>query len=1159
MNLLDKNENGEARVAQLGGWTGRTSFIDAYDQSVLASTFKWVLNYDVFENVQMSQINQVASQFDVLWIANAKNVPSDAEASQIRTWLAGGENRKLVITVGIEKDADHFDSDPDDTGDDFVDVSTAVQNRVSVLEQMLSKFESRIKPMYLDGQHRYASSRDIGLPNLPFERPTGSSGGMSDGFIIDKFNTDFITGKRGEISALGAIGDSVGLENNTVNIGNLIALESTFNTSPLLYFDVNIVDKRTADTGTPFMRTGFARVDFPVEPEEQYRFYATFASERRSEDRVLGFYITDVNTSANSVEKLGGITKLEEILDPRVYGEDEIVLRARVPRGWQNSSSRQAPDQSGYDFHVQNAGDEEGENWGVANYSGSPYTYHVDFTVPTGVSGISVYIQGDYYGFEVLDPERIHTQRLIAVSGAKIGTKFETYNVPVYSQREVLVSNGTPEKIINTEVINEISSESSKYCPTDFCKGERGYGTPGPQIHDGPVTIAQEIYHQAPFLTGSQKSRITLISDASLIQGKNITVQNEENNINGDLVYLLRSLYPYSYTTDEEYSDYGSETTLQYESMLKLVSPEVTSPARLMSSEINTGFNNLFGGYTQTTVKDPSTHFGEETENDYPSREWISPMEPVLSKGPSHVTPRSPMPPITDEAKQLAREGKIAGFSGIMVSMGSWCRFKTDINGVTYEDNGYGEGANSLMKAFEYDFLDLHEMSPHMSGYPGDLFGYKVKIHKGEIYVSSPFAAFSGQDITNINQIITNSPKSPLLNAQLGFDGGAGSVYKFTKDFNGESKNAYIQTAWSPTKKFRPDTLNAGDQFGMSFDIDGDVIAISAPAHDGTANIQDVADVGNSGEFIRKEFNNQFDIPEIQKNDLSSGGSTNQGAVYTYENKISDWGSKSQDWVFIQKLIPQGYNAANENDFFGRSVALDRNARSDQDYALVVGSPAHDYGSGVASSVLSSGGAAYTYDAMLRRPAPSFSHPDTNIAGRIYGNMDVQDHEKYVEFDFSNGSEYDKNIYQNGVVFASHDGEIFIEASGRDYNPKGYVVHRPFIEEIQGAYLFGTFQAGYARLFTEGTAPTAKTQMNLIKPSGMGNVYNDIELRLNTFGVLGISDTDSTSDFNLPLHVSGSPIGSINNSGDPLGLFIEVVDSGVDELNLFTKGHFQPS
>ena len=1152
MNLLDKNQNGETRVAQLGGWTGRTSFIDAYDKSVLASTFKWVLNYDVFENVQMSQINQTASQFDVLWIANAKNVPSDAEASQIRTWLAGGEHRKLVITVGVEADSNDWEDGSGD--DDSSTVPTDIQNRTNILEQMLTKFESRIKPLYIEGKHKYADLSDVGFPNLPFERPVGGrSGGMSEGFLVDKFNTDFITGKRGAFSNLGAIGQSVSVENNTVNIGNLIALDATFNTSPLLYFDIPILDKRTVDTGTPFMRTGFARVDFPVEPEERYRFYATFASERKSEDRVLGFYITDINTDAYTVEKSAGIIDLRELLNPLIYGEDEVGVTARIPRGWEMGAARQAPDENGYDLHANGDG-----AWGVQNYSGSPYTYHVDFTVPTGVSGISVYIQGDYYGSEVLDPEQIHTQRLIAVSGSKIGTKINTYNVPVYSYRDVLVSEGTPEKIITNEVINEISSDSSKYCPTDFCRSEKGYGTPGPLIHDGPVTIAQEIYHQAPFLTGADRSRITLISDASLIQGQNITIQNEENNINGEVVSLIRSLYPTVYASDEYYSDDG-ESTLQYESMLKLVSPEVTSPARLMSSEINAGFNNLFGGYTQTTVKDPSTHFGEETDNGYPSRDWLLPLEPAISNAPSHQTPKSPMPPITDEAVKAAREGKIAGFSGIMVSMGSWCRFKTDINGVTYEDNGYGEGANSLMKAFEYDFLDLHEMSPHMSGYPGDLFGYKVKIHKGEIYVSSPFAAFSGQDITSINQIITNSPKSPLLNAQLGFDGGAGSVYKFTRDFNGESKNLSIQTAWSPTKKFRPDTLSAGDQFGMSFDIDGDVIAISAPAHDGTANIQEVTDVENSGEFIRKEFNNQFDIPEIQKNDLSSGGSTNQGAVYTYENKISDWGSKSQDWVLIQKLIPQGYNAVNENDFFGRSLALDRHARSDQDYALVVGSPAHDYGSGIASSVLSSGGAVYTYDAMLRRPAPSFSHPDTHIAGRIYGNMDVQDYEKYVEFDFSNGSEYDKNIYQNGVVFASHDGEIFIEASGRDYNPKGYVVHRPFIEEIQGAYLFGTFQAGYARLFTEGTAPTAKTQMNLIKPSGMGNVYNDIELRLNTFGVLGISDTDSTSDFNFPLHVSGSPIGSINNSGDPLGLFVEVVDSGVDELNLFTKGHFQPS
>ena len=230
-----------------------------------------------------------------------------------------------------------------------------------------------------------------------------------------------------------------------------------------------------------------------------------------------------------------------ELLNPLVYGEDEYGLKAKVPTGSERPSSRQYPDQTGYDVHISD------EEWGVENYGGVLYTYHEDFTVPTGVYGISVYIQGDYYGNETLNPERIYTQRLIAVSGAKISTKIETFQWPQYGYETVKVSDGTPEKIINTEVIHEISSESSKYCPSDFCKSEEGFGTPGPEIHDGPVTVAQEIYHQAPFLSGYERSRITLISDASLIQGKQILVQNQENEINGDLVYLMRTLYPSLY------------------------------------------------------------------------------------------------------------------------------------------------------------------------------------------------------------------------------------------------------------------------------------------------------------------------------------------------------------------------------------------------------------------------------------------------------------------------------------------------------------------------------------------------------------------------------------------------------------------------------------
>ena len=150
-------------------------------------------------------------------------------------------------------------------------------------------------------------------------------------------------------------------------------------------------------------------------------------------------------------------------------------------------------------------------------------------------------------GVEQLDPELIYTERLIAISGAKMGT-LPTDQFPKYSIREVKVSDGTPASTTTQELIQEISSDSSQYCPTDFCAGAR-YGTPGPQIHDGPVTVAQEVYHQRPFLTGYEKSRITVISDASCT-GSNVVLPDREDWVNGDVLDFLYSLYP-------EWPEYG--------------------------------------------------------------------------------------------------------------------------------------------------------------------------------------------------------------------------------------------------------------------------------------------------------------------------------------------------------------------------------------------------------------------------------------------------------------------------------------------------------------------------------------------------------------------------------------------------------------------------
>ena len=136
---------------------------------------------------------------------------------------------------------------------------------------------------------------------------------------------------------------------------------------------------------------------------------------------------------------------------------------------------------------------------------------------------------------------------------------------------------------------------------------------------------------------------------------------------------------------------------------------------------------------------------------------------------------------------------------------------------------------------------------------------------------------------------------------------------------------------WKTVKKFRPEELNVGfhninavdlsgivgnhsytdeminasgfvsDRFGYDIDLDGDLMAISAPGHDFEVFFEE-----NSGEFVNKAFNNQFHITSRTRHDLAlasnrtaypNSGVTilNNGAIFTYENKINNWGSKTQN------------------------------------------------------------------------------------------------------------------------------------------------------------------------------------------------------------------------------------------------------------------------
>lgn len=1105
MNLTDKNSTGGATIGQLGGWTNRESFASGYSESRIGS-FLQRLGNSVVENVDPETINIPGNFYDILWIANTDAIATDAQVNELVKWLNQG-NKKLIITFG-----NSFS-----TGDR----EAAVLSKIRAAENLVNKLGLDMKPYFISSKNKYADHRDVrDSRNLnSFEIP----------------NSSYLkNGKRGSSSTLSVV-------SGPWDYSFLTAIDPS-NSTVLAYASSPIIGIETIEKGVSFMRSGFAKVSFEVEEATSYRVFFTTASESINETRPLGFKIAGAYVGSIQYEpplnnKTATLYAKDENFVDYAFAVDYPFMNVTLAN---RTMRRDIP-----------------ETWPITNYTGSPDTYYKDITVPKGQTEISIYIDSEYIRAGVNSPEDIMTQRLISISGAKVGIDTTVKTRPIFKE-EVVTVPAVPPTETSRLVTRQISTGSSKYCPTTFC--ENLWGVPGPAIADGPVTVAQELYHQAPFRNGYNRSRITLISDPSLIQGATILEEEDKTLINTAVAIFLRSLYPTTFQENDVdiWEDFDfNPTGKQYLYLTKLVSPEKSSPAKLLVDSANPGFNNLFGQYNITTK--PASRFSNlDNVVDVNTQQWMSPGEPFFHKASEFVEPRPIPPGVTDEneAIRLARLAEKEKFQSLVEAIGVHSKFRTTINGTLYEDP-YA-GIPKLMQDYGYDYLNFQQMSHVISGYPGDLFGYKVKIYKDKIYVSSPFSIFTGEEITDWETVKQQTPNGPIYNADIGYYGGAGSVYVYEKNFKGVGVNNSV-TDWSCTRKIRPDTLSTdgdGDKFGQSFDVDGDVLAISSPGHSSDALI-----VRTSGDFIRKEFNAQFAIAGVDKYDLgdkslpnnilSSGIEKNSaGALFVYENKISDWGSKSQDWTFVQKVIPQGYNSRNSNENFGTSVAVDRYSRSDSDYAIVAGSPLHGYGLSGDAAFLASGGAVFTYDAMLRRLAPSFANPESNIAGRIFGDVyAVSEEDKYMTFNFKNGFKYNELKTTDGVVFADQNGEIFLEVSGQDKNDRGYAVHRPFIQNIKGSYLHGKYIPEYSRLFVAGKPPDTQSALNLFSPDVADNVYNT--LGMYSFGIL-----DSVSGVKpLNISISGGLIDSVNNSGDPLFL---IMASGSDiltqQMDLYTRG-----
>ena len=173
------------------------------------------------------------------------------------------------------------------------------------------------------------------------------------------------------------------------------------------------------------------------------------------------------------------------------------------------------------------------------------------------------------------------------------------------------------------------------------------------------------------------------------------------------------------------------------------------------------------------------------------------------------------------------------------------------------------------------------------------------------------------------------------------------------------------------------------------------------------------------------------------------------------------------------------------------------------------------------------------------------NHPDTFIAGRIVGNSGAS--YTPATFNFSNSGLFDTRLIKYATVQSNESGEIFIEASGEDKIDKGFVVHRPYLESIEGSYSFGARVTGVLDLFMAGKMKETSGNMPLFaKYPDTFDVYNN--MNLNTYGISGVAN----SGFNL---VTSGIVSSFTGVNSGIDLFAQTASVYASSIfNLSTRG-----
>lgn len=1080
-NICLENCGSNGRVQQIGGWTGRNSFTDAYPQSDLAYHLQ---NYGtvVESGVVYNLGDSIPSNVDVIWIANPSGYAQQSDADRINSWLNNYANKKVIITYAN-------------------DDSAALRVR-----DLCDKLGLEMSPWYSESEGAF----------LTAELPQQISGVQLDS------NHPFIKGCAGytwpsspsttstQVSVLSASPDVVSAEDYPYH--GFIPVNTNDSAAKIINFDSELIEKYY-ENQTPWEINAQASVTFATQPGSGYRMFVEWVSELPIERYGIKVYGDSINQNANA---LGGSKQL-------LFKDGVFKLSNTV--------------------------------------SGSPQKIAFDFVAFDNETIIEFVAQEPL--LEVASVP--HTVRIVSASGCLLPINEEIVEeTRTETIREIIEEwiVNPPQTIIIPGGFRPIKTDSAKYC-------SGGTGCPGTLIEDGPVVVAEEYENFSSFTNGSERSRIVVVTDSTILQGKNPEYRSDTYGANQ---LFIRNLYPPQPVVPDDSdnpdipTNIGTSMGRRFLHTQKIVAPERGSPGKYYLQNQQANLVTLFGGGGLGPSIAVSGDYTSD-ENNYDPSDLI----------------RLPNPP------PGGAEARIEQFiDDVSNKWRFYPRLSGNYNGeLCVDPNILNLGGTPMIKIFGKDYLDF-DFVPMQSGFRGDLFGFAIDIHNNKLVVGAPFNAY----VNDNNEPITwEGIQAGSGEIQVSANGGAGAVFYYERTNTGTN---YISNTlpWEFKQKIKPDSLNIGidnadtnslidlmgtgvqnldgdfvlenaaigDQFGYDVAIDADFMVVGAPGHDFETVHEHI--YSGSAAFIRKEFTYAFDIPlhnfyDMGNSDIRIGEYANQsgvavlnnGAIFTFDNRIQDWRTREKRWEFAEKIVAQGYNTRNqaslsgcENDFFGRTVAIHRTRRGDADYTVVVGSPHHDYptsGTHVTGK-LQNAGAAYIYDAMLREQEPKI--PSEN---------------NWIEVSaFAAGSGVKLKVYQNasgdsirysnsGIIYTNSDGSIFLEGSGYDPSEKGFIAHRPYVESIIGFVVNGIKTTGNLSFVISGMPPEINNNMNLsiIGPDS-SFVYNNVNLHTVAWNTIQSSGFPMFSSGEIPVDASGllnMTVGGVNIASE-------------EGLNLRTRG-----